>query len=177
MTTTARVLGVQLTGGSTSTRDAWEPMRIAAASARNLLLTAAAIKWNVPATELTIEKSMITHTMSNKRAALGEFAQAAAMMPVPPIAIPKAQKDWKLLGTSPPRLDVVEKTRGTAQFGIDVRPEGLLYAAIKHIPFVSGTLHEVRWNGGAAPKEVLHQVRGENYLCLLYTSTRYLCLR
>ncbi|MBP6531249.1 MAG: xanthine dehydrogenase family protein molybdopterin-binding subunit [Burkholderiales bacterium] len=170
MTTTARVLGVQLTGGSTSTRDGWEPMRLAAASARNLLLAAAAVKWGVPATELSIEKSIITHSKSNKRAPLGEFAQAAAAMPVPPIAIPKAQKDWKLLGTSPPRLDVVEKARGTAQFGIDVRPDGLLYAAIKHIPFVSGTLQEVRWNGGAAPKEVLHQVRGENYLAVISTS-------
>jgi isoquinoline 1-oxidoreductase subunit beta len=170
MIATARVLGVQMTGGSTSTRDGWQPMRMAAASARSVLLAAAAVKWGVPVGELTVEKSIIKHAGSGKNSPLGEFAQAAAALPIPPIATPKAQKDWKLLGTSPARLDVVDKSLGKAQFGIDARPEGLLYATVKHIPFVSGVLQEVRWKNGAPPKEVLHQVRGDNWLAVISTS-------
>ncbi len=170
MIATARVLGVQMTGGSTSTRDGWEPMRMAAASARNVLLAAAAAKWNVPVSELTIEKSVIKHAGSGKSAPFGEFAQAAAALSPPSQVNVKAQKDWKILGTSPARLDVVEKSLGKAQFGIDVRPEGLLYATVKHIPYVSGVLQEVRWKNGAPPKDVLHQVRGDNWLAVISTS-------
>lgn len=170
MTATARVLGVQMTGGSTSTRDGWEPMRTAAASARSVLLAAAAAKWNVPVSELTVDKSTIKHAGSGKSAPSGEFVQAAAALSPPSQVTVKAQKDWKILGTSPARLDVVEKSLGKAQFGIDARPEGLLYATVKHIPFVSGTLQEVRWKNGAPPKDVLHQVRGDNWLAVISTS-------
>ena len=170
MIATARALGVQMTGGSTSTRDGWEPMRLAAASARSVLLAAAASKWNVSAAELSIEKSAIKHAASGKSAPFGEFAQAAAALSPPSQVNVKARKDWKLLGTSPARLDVVEKSLGKAQFGIDVRPEGLLYATVKHIPYVSGTLQEVRWKNGVPPKEVLHQARGNNWLAVISTS-------
>ena len=82
----------------------------------------------------------------------------------------KAQKDWKILGTSPARLDVFDKSLGKAQFGIDVRLEGLLYATVEHIPYVSGALQEVRWKNGTPPKDVLHQVRGDNWLAVISTS-------
>ncbi len=170
MIATARVLGVQMTGGSTSTRDGWEPMRMAAASARSVLLATAAAKWNVPVVELSIEKSVVKHVGSGKSATFGEFAQAAAALSLPSKVTVKAQKDWRILGSSPARLDVVEKTLGMAQFGIDVRPEGLLYATVKHIPFVSGVLQEVRWKNGTPPKDVLYQVRGDNWLAVISTS-------
>ncbi len=166
----ARVLGVQGTGGSTSTRDAWLPMRTAAASARAMLLVAAAAKWGVPTAELSTVKSIVTHAASGKTAPIGEFAQAAALLPAPPQVALKEPKDWKILGSSPARLDVVEKTLGQAKFGIDVRPEGLLHAAVKHITLVSGRLQEVRWKDGAAPKDVLHQVKGDNWLAVIATS-------
>ena len=170
MIATARVLGVQMTGGSTSTRDGWEPMRMAAAGARSMLLAAAAAKWNVPVAELLIEKCVIKHAGSGKSASFGEFAQAAAGLSPPSQVTVRAQKDWKILGTSPARLDVVEKSLGKAQFGIDVRPEGLLYATVKHIPYVSGALQEVRWKNGTPPKDVLHQVRGDNWFAVISTS-------
>jgi isoquinoline 1-oxidoreductase subunit beta len=168
--TTSRVLGLQATGGSTSTRDGWVPMRMAAASARAMLLSAAANKWSAPVSELIIEKSIVKHAKSGKSAAFGEFAKDAALIAPPSNVTPKPQSEWKILGTSPKRLDVVEKTTGTAQFGIDVRPEGLLYAAVKHIPYVSGTLQEVRWKNGTVPKEVLHQVRGSDWFAVISTS-------
>jgi isoquinoline 1-oxidoreductase beta subunit len=170
MIATARVLGVQMTGGSTSARDGWEPMRMAAASARSVLLAAAAAKWNAPAAELTVDTSVVKHAGSGKSAPFGEFAVAAAALSPPSQVTMKAQKDWKILGTSPARLDVVEKSLGKAQFGIDVRPEGLLYATVKHIPYVSGALQEVRWKHGTPPKDVLHQVRGDNWLAVISTS-------
>jgi isoquinoline 1-oxidoreductase subunit beta len=170
MIATARVLGIQMTGGSTSTRDAWEPMRVAAASARGMLLAVVAAKWNVPGAELTIDKSVVKHASSGKSAPIGEFAQAAAAISPPSDVSVKAQKDWKILGTSPARVDVVAKSLGNAQFGIDVRPEGLLYATVKHIPFVSGALQEVRWKNGTPPKGVLHQARGDNWLAVISTS-------
>ena len=170
MVTVSKVLGLQATGGSTSTRDAWLPMRAAAASARAMLLAATATKWSVPATELTIEKSIIKHAKSGKSAAFGEFAKDAAALAPPSNVTPKPQSEWKLLGTSPKRLDVVEKTTGTAQFGIDVRPEGLLYAAVKHILFAKGELQDVRWKNGKAPTDVLHQVRGKDWFAVIATS-------
>lgn len=166
----SKVLGVQATGGSTSTRDAWMPMRMAAASARFVLLAVAAAKWNVPASELTIEKSIVKHAKSGKSAPFGEFAKEAAALPIPPVVTPKPQSEWKLLGKSPARTDVPDKVNGKAQFGIDVRVEGMLYAAVKHIDLVQGELQDVRWKKGAAPKGVLHEVRGSDWFAVIGTS-------
>ena len=170
MITTARLIGVQMTGGSTSTRDAWEPMRAAAASARTLLLAAAGVKWNVKPADLRIENGVIRHAVSGQQGTLGEFAQAAAALPLPAVARLKPRSEWRLLGTSPARLDVPEKAMGRAQFGIDVRPDGLLYAAIKHLPVAGGELQELRWKRGTPPKAVLHQVRGPNWLAVIAAS-------
>ncbi|TAG81596.1 MAG: xanthine dehydrogenase family protein molybdopterin-binding subunit [Burkholderiales bacterium] len=163
----SKVLGVQATGGSTSTRDAWVPMRAAAASARAMLLMVAATKWSVPVGELTIAKSIITHAKSGKSAPFGEFAKEAAVLPVPPAITPKPQSEWKLLGTSPKRTDVHDKSIGKAQFGIDVRLDGMLYAAVKHIDLVQGELQAVRWKKGAAPKNVMHEVRGPDWFAVI----------
>jgi isoquinoline 1-oxidoreductase subunit beta len=170
MVTMSKVLGVQATGGSTSTRDAWLPMRAAAASARAMLLAVAAQKWSVPANELTIAKSIVSHAKTGKSAPFGEFAKEAAALAPPANVTPKPQSEWKLLGTSPRRTDVFDKSTGKAQFGIDVRPEGLLYAAVKHIDLVQGELQDVRWKNGAAPKGVLHEVRGQDWFAVIGTS-------
>ncbi|MGL5005503.1 MAG: molybdopterin cofactor-binding domain-containing protein [Casimicrobium sp.] len=169
MTTMSKVLGVQATGGSTSTRDGWMPMRMAAASARARILATAAAKWSVPLAELTIETSVVNHK-SGKSAGIGEFAKDAAALTPPENVSLKPQSQWKILGSSPPRTDVVDKSTGKAQFGIDVRPEGLLYAAVKHIEFVDGQLQAVRWKNGAAPKGVLHEVRGTNWFAVIGNS-------
>ncbi len=166
----SKVLGLQATGGSTSTRDGWMPMRVAAASARAMLLAVAAQKWSVPASELTIEKSIVMHKKTGKRAPFGEFAKEAAALTPPANVSLKSQSEWKLLGTSPPRTDVVEKSTGNAQFGIDVRLDGMLYAAVKHIDLVQGELQAVRWKSGAAPKGVLHEVRGSDWFAVIGAS-------
>ncbi len=169
MSVMSKVLGLQATGGSTSTRDGFTPMRMAAASARAMILATAASKWSVPVGELAIENSVVKH-QNGKSAGIGEFAKDAASLAPPASVTLKPQSQWKILGTSPPRTDVVAKTDGKAIFGIDMRPEGLLYAAVKHIDLVQGELQSVQWKSGAAPKDVLHQVRGNNWFAVVAKS-------
>ncbi len=134
------LLGVQATGGSTSVRDAWPTMRHAGAAARAMLIQAAAKKFGVPAAECTIERGIVVHASSGKRAGFGELALDAAKLPVPRNAKPKDPARFTLLGKSQARLDIPAKTDGSAQFGLDVRVHGMLYAAIHQCPVFGGTL-------------------------------------
>jgi isoquinoline 1-oxidoreductase beta subunit len=170
MENVARLVGVQMTGGSTAVRDAWGAMRHAAAAARTVLIEAAAARWQVQAAELAIERGVLRHVGSGRSAPLADFAADAAARTLPASPNPKAPAAWRLLGTSPPRLDVPEKVLGTARFGIDARPEGLLYAAVRHIPLVRGELQAVRWRGGKPPASVLHEVRGRDWLAVVAKS-------
>lgn len=166
----ARLIGVQMTGGSTSVRDAFGALRHAAAAARAVLLEAAAARFGVPATALTIEAGVVRHAASGRAEPLAAFATDAAARGLPDRPIPKPPEAWRLLGTSPPRLDVPAKTLGQAIFGIDVREPGQLYAAVRHIPLVRGALQEVRWQNGRPPAQVVHQVRGDDWLAVVARS-------
>ncbi|MDT9001579.1 xanthine dehydrogenase family protein molybdopterin-binding subunit [Paucibacter sp. APW11] len=133
-------LQLQVTGGSSSVRDAWEPMRLAGATARAMLVDAAAAMWQLKAEELTVAKGQVLHAASGRSASFGALADAAAKMaPRRDIAM-KDPQHYQLIGKPVPRLDVAAKSNGSAQFGIDVRPEGLVYAAIRQSPVFGGTL-------------------------------------
>ncbi|MGI9304797.1 MAG: molybdopterin cofactor-binding domain-containing protein [Gammaproteobacteria bacterium] len=134
-------LGIQLTGGSTSVRDAWEPMRMAGAIARDMLIAAAARQWDVPPGECVAESGQVIHGASGRIVDYAEVAVAAAELS-PPKQLPtlKDAASYKLLGKPLPRLDVPEKTNGGAVFGIDVRQPDMLYAAIKIAPVFGGTV-------------------------------------
>jgi isoquinoline 1-oxidoreductase beta subunit len=134
------LLGVQGTGGSSGVRDAWQPMRQAGAAARAMLVSAASARFGVPAAECTVAGSVVSHAASGKRAAFGELALEAARLPVPREVVLKDPALFKLLGKSQRRLDIPEKVDGSAQFGIDVRLPGLLYAAIVQCPVFGGGL-------------------------------------
>lgn len=134
------VLGVQATGGSTSVRDAWEPMRNAGAAARAMLVAAAAQRFGVPASECTVDNGIVEHAASGKRAGFGELALDAGKLPIPEDAKPKSPDQFRLLGMSQARLDIPAKVDGSAQFGMDVRPPGVLYAAIAQCPTFGGSL-------------------------------------
>jgi isoquinoline 1-oxidoreductase beta subunit len=133
-------LGVQATGGSTSVRDAWEPMRVAGASARAMLIEAAAARWNTAPAECSAEEGFVLHASSGRRAHFGELASDAARLAAPQQPLLKDPSKYRLIGRSLPRLDVAEKARGSAQFGIDVRLPDMLYAAIAHCPVFGGRL-------------------------------------
>ena len=133
------LLGVQITGGSTSVRDGWEKLRIAGAQVREMLLAAAAAKWNVPVAQLTAKDGVITGP-GGKHATYGQLAEAAAKLPVPEKPFIKDPKDFKIVGKSTPRLDTPAKTNGTAEFGIDVVLPGMVYAALEQCPVIGGTV-------------------------------------
>ena len=136
-------LGVQATGGSTSVRDAWESMRVAGASAREMLVAAAAKQWQVSASECTTRNGVVSHQAAGKQATYGELAGAAAQLPVPTQPKLKDPKDYVLIGKAQRRLDIPEKVTGAAQFGLDVRVPGMVYAAIAQCPVFGGTLKSV----------------------------------
>jgi isoquinoline 1-oxidoreductase beta subunit len=138
------LLGGQLTGGSTSIRYAWDPMRQAGATARLLLTSAAAQQWKVDPASCHAEKGEIVHAASGRRLAYGQLVAAAARLPAPTTAQVKASlkdpKDFKLIGTKAKRLDSPGKIDGSAVFGLDTRLPGMLYAAIVNCPVKGGKL-------------------------------------
>jgi isoquinoline 1-oxidoreductase beta subunit len=126
--------GMQLTGGSTSVRHMFEPLRKAAAGAREMLLTAAAQTWGVPVNECASSKNTVRHTKSGKSLTYGQLCEKASQLPVPENPRLKDESQFKLIGTSIPRLDVPDKVSGKAIFGIDSFAPGMLYATIARPP-------------------------------------------
>jgi isoquinoline 1-oxidoreductase beta subunit len=120
------------TGGSSSMAEAWVQMRKVGAAARMMLISAAAAKWNVPAAEIKVEKSVVTHASSGRHATFGDLAGDAMHEPVPTAVTLKGVKEWELIGTRIPRLDSVQKTNGSGIFAIDIRRPGMLTAVVKH---------------------------------------------
>ncbi len=132
--------GVQGTGGSTAMSNSYEQMRKAGAAARAMLVEAAATRWNVPASEITVEKGVIAHTASSQIGQFGEFAEAAADE-IPPLEVTlKDAKDFKLIGTDLPKLDSSEKSTGRAKFTIDFDKPGTLTVLIAHPPLFGAKL-------------------------------------
>ena len=132
----ARELGINATGGSSSVADGWDVIRLAAATARARLVGAASLAWKLPVGELVVSDGVVSHP-SGASAHFGALARMAAATPSGEVRL-KARAEWKLVGTSAPRLDLPAKVDGSAIFGIDVRLPGLLYAAIRHCPMLGG---------------------------------------
>ncbi len=124
--------GLQGTGGSTSIANSYEQMRKAGATARAMLVAAAAEEWGVPEGEITVEKGRIRHAASGKEDGFGAFADKAATMEPPADVKLKDPKDFRLIGTDVHRLDTPEKTNGKAVFTLDVLVDGMLVAMVQH---------------------------------------------
>jgi len=124
----------QLAGGSQSIRQGWEGLRMAGASARQMLREAAAQAWNVPLEEITTEAGILHHKNSGKSAEYGAMASAAAKIPVPKEVKLKEPKDFKIIGTSRKNVDGLKIVTGQPLFGLDFRREGMLIAMIVHPP-------------------------------------------
>ncbi|MET4295985.1 isoquinoline 1-oxidoreductase beta subunit [Bradyrhizobium sp. LB8.2] len=133
-----RVWGDFSTGGSRGIRSSQDYVRKGGATARVMLIQAAAETWKVPASECTAANSVITHTPSGKTTTYGKVAEAAAKLTPPADVKLKDPKDWKLIGKGVKRLDTAEKTTGTMIYGIDVKLPGMLNAAIKDCPVFGG---------------------------------------
>lgn len=130
--------GNQGTGGSTSVRESWKPLRQAGAAAREMLVAAAAATWGVPASACRAEAGEVIHPSSGRRLGYGALVDKAARLPVPGNPKLKDSGQFRLLGTPVARLDAPAKVNGSARFGIDTRVPGMLYAAIARPPVFGG---------------------------------------
>lgn len=124
----------QLAGGSQSIRQGWKGLRMAGATARRMLLEAAAKEWNVSVEELTTENGVIKHAASGQSIGYGEIASAAAGIEVPEEVALKDPKDFKIIGTSRKNVDGLKIAKGEPLFGLDTQREGMLIAMIEHPP-------------------------------------------
>lgn len=132
----------QGTGGSSSVRGFWMPLRTAGAAARQMLVSAAAAQWQIDASQLRTNKSFVLGP-GGRSASYGSLAEAAAKLPVPEKPTLKNPSDFRILGKSLSRLDTAAKTNGTARYGIDVQLPGMLVAVMARAPLA-----------GAKPKAV-----------------------
>ena len=135
-------LGAMITGGSTSVREGWEKLRVAGAQVREMLVAAAAQEWGVAASAVKADNGMLTGP-GGKKATYGQMAEAASKQPVPEKPFIKAAKDFRVVGKRIPRTDVPAKVNGTAQFGIDVKLPGMVYASLEQSPVIGGTVKRV----------------------------------
>jgi len=135
---TNRLIGQQLTGGSTSIRDAWTKLREAGAVARTLLVQAAAARWGVEADDCRAERGRVNHPDGKPTLGYGALATEAAALPLPPGVFLKEPDEWRLIGTPAPRLDTPDKVNGRARFGIDVRLTDKAVASVERCPVFGG---------------------------------------
>lgn len=142
-------MGLQMTGGSSSANGEFDRYRIVGATARDMLVRAAAARWEVSPASCTVAKGVITHAKNAKKSLrFGEVAEEAMKL-TPAASVPlKAAKDWKLIGQPVKRLDSPEKVNGTAKFGMDVAFPGLRTALVARPPAFGARL--VRFDGAAA---------------------------
>ncbi len=137
------LLGFQATGGSTSVRAFWKPMRVAGAAARAMLIEAAAAKWSVDPASCRTENGEVIHDPSAQKATYGELTQAAAGLTPPQDPPLKSAANFKLIGKSLKRLDTPDKVNGKAVYGIDARPPGVKIATLASCPVFGGKIAHV----------------------------------
>jgi isoquinoline 1-oxidoreductase subunit beta len=153
------LLGEQATGNSNAVRGAWQPLRLAGATARTMLVAAAAKRWNVDPASCRAQSGEVLHPPTNRRATYGELAAEAAHIPVPQNVALKKPQDFKLIGTPAKRLDTPSKINGSAVYGIDVRLPGMKFATLAQSPVFGGRVKSVDDTAAKAVKGVRQIVR------------------
>jgi isoquinoline 1-oxidoreductase beta subunit len=133
----------QFTGGSQGIRQGWTPLRTAGATARRMLINAAAKTWNVPEADITTDAGTLIHAASGKKATYGEMASLAATLEVPKDVKPKKLSDLRIVGTSKKNVDGKQIVTGKPLFAIDHKQEGMLIAMITHPPAFGQTVKSV----------------------------------
>lgn len=139
----ASFLPVVATGGSTTIRDGYEVLRTAGATAKAAIVQAAANRWGVRESDCLAEKGFVQNNSTKERLSYGELAADAANIEIKEVPPFKQKKDFKIIGTSVNRLDVPEKVTGEATFGLDVRLDGMLFAAMRHRSFLKGSITNI----------------------------------
>lgn len=170
-----RKYGNQLTGGSTSVRTCWQPLRQAGAIARAMLVAAAAQRWEVATETSRTVGGFVVHDTLGRRASYGSLADSAARI-VPPTSAPlKDPKDFRLIGQSLPRTDTPAKCDGSARFGLDTRVPGMLYAVVGRSPVFGVKLARVDPSKAQAMAGVRHVIQISSGIAVVADSTWHAC--
>lgn len=136
------VYGDQLTVGSRSVRSGWEPLRKAGATAREILISAAALTWGVPRQQCRARNGFVLHPATGRRIGYGELTDRAADLPTPDDPPLKSPSEFRVVGKSIPRVDMLAKVTGRAVFGIDIRVPDMVHAAVARCPVFGGRLRQ-----------------------------------
>jgi isoquinoline 1-oxidoreductase beta subunit len=161
----------QSTGGSTSTIQCWLPLRQAGATARMMLIQAAAKRWRVPVSECQAAHGEVIHAASGRRLSYGALSAAAAALPVPRVPTLKAPKDFKVIGRATPRRDTPAKVNGSALFGIDVRPPHAQVALIAISPVDGGSIAELASDAALGVRGVTQVVNEGDCIAVVADNT------
>ena len=133
-----RIWGDMASVGSRTVRNSQEYLRTGGAAAREMLISAAAQRWDVPAADCVAANSVISHRLSGRKTSFGSVAEAAAKLPLPAKPPLKDPKDWSVVGKSIPRVDIPASVTGAQRYGIDAQLPGMLYATIAQCPVFGG---------------------------------------
>lgn len=161
---------VQLTGGSTSLSSSWVQYRSLGALMREMLVAAAATRWQVPASSCKAANGMVSHPSKGKLS-YGALAADAAKQPMPAVPQLKSSKDFTIIGQSKPRIDALEKSNGTAKFGLDMRLPGMVFAMVAHEPVSGAKIVSLDDKAARAIKGVVDVVRFGEKVAVLATNT------
>ena len=165
------LVGFQVTGGSTSIRAFYEPLRKAGATAREMLIAAAAATWDVDPTSCRAENGSVIHEATGQTLGYGALAEKAATMPVPENVPLKDPSAFKLIGTAAKRLDTPDKVNGKTVYGIDVKVPGMKVATLAICPVFGGKLKSVDDGKALKIKDVLQVVKTEDTVAVVATNT------
>ena len=165
------LVGVQMTGASTAIRSMYVPLRRAGATARIMLVTAAAQRWKVDPSSCRAENGMVVHAPTGRKLGYGALADAAGKLPVPDKVALKEPGDFKLVGTPHRRLDTAGKVDGSAKFGIDTRLPGMKFAVVAQSPTFGGKLVGVDQAKAKAVSGVTQVVRFDDAVAIVATHT------
>lgn len=160
-----------MTVGSQSVRGSWSPLRKAGATAREMLLAAGAQQFGVDRAQCRTDKGFVVHAASGRKVGYGAVASLASTLPVPQNPTLKDPKDFHIIGTHAPRVDIPSKVNGSAQFGIDVRLPGMLYATVIRPPVWGGKIASVDAARAKAVTGVKDVVQFQNGVAVLATDT------
>ena len=163
--------GSQSTGGSWSIRSTWEPFRVAGATARVMLITAAASKWNILPENCYAENGFVINKINNEKFSYGELVEDASKLSVPENVKLKDPKDFKIIGKRIHRVDTPDKIYGKAKFGIDIVIPGMYYAALSRCPAFGGKVKSFDASKAKPLPGVLDVVQISNGVAVIADST------
>jgi isoquinoline 1-oxidoreductase beta subunit len=162
-----RIWGSMSTGGSQGIRSSHEYLRKSGAQAREMLVSAAATQWKVPASECAMANGVITHGPSKKKMGIGKVAVAAGKLEAPKDVKLKDPKDWKLIGKDVKRLDIPDKVRGLPVFGTDVQLPNMLHASIVQSPVFLGKVKSVDDSAAKSMRGVKGVVKSDTWVAVV----------